>query len=61
MLPMVSYDMIRKSNEERRERSLRRFWWRYRDEEIVAQPIREADVIELAFGARCEMEEPIGA
>jgi hypothetical protein len=58
---MVSYDMIRKSNEERRERSLRRFWWRYRVEEIVARPIREADVIELAFGPRCEMEEPIGA
>jgi hypothetical protein len=58
---MVSYDMIRKSNEERRERSLRRFWWRYRDEEIVTRPMREADVIELAFGPRCEMEEPIGA
>jgi hypothetical protein len=61
MLPMVSYDMIRQRNEERRARSLRRFWWRYGNEKAVPVPSGGADVIEVAFGTRCELEEPVGA
>jgi hypothetical protein len=62
MLPMVSYEMIRQRDEERRARSLRRFWWRYGDgEEGVPVPAGGADVIEVAFGARCDLEESVGA
>ncbi|HEX6146374.1 MAG TPA: hypothetical protein VF083_06300 [Acidimicrobiia bacterium] len=61
MLPLVTYEMIRQMEEERRDRSLRRFRWRSTrtQPEVVADGV--ADVIELAFGTRCEMEEPIGA
>ncbi|HSJ83419.1 MAG TPA: hypothetical protein VLA91_06340 [Acidimicrobiia bacterium] len=61
MLPMVSYEMIRQRNEERRARSLRRFWWRYGKGEAVPEPAGGADVIEIAFGTRCDLEEPVGA
>jgi hypothetical protein len=62
MLPMVSYEMIRQRNEERRARSLRRFWWRYSEgEKAVPRPAGGADVIEVAFGTRCDLEEPLGA
>ncbi len=64
MLPITSYEMVRRMQEERRERSLRRFWWRYREPELeppVSPWIREAEVIELVFGARCETEEQLGA
>ena len=57
---MVTYELIRQMEDERRDRSLRRFGWRFaRTEPETATPV--ADVIELAFGTRCEMEEPIGA
>jgi hypothetical protein len=51
--------------DERRDRSLRRFRWRFAGTEAEVVPVGVADgvadVIELAFGAHCEMEEPIGA
>jgi len=59
VLPLVTYELIRQMDEERRDRSLRRFRWRLAGTEVV--PAGDADVIELAFGPRCEMEEPIGA
>jgi len=65
MLPLVTYEMIRQRDEERRTRSLKKFWWRY--VEPVDAPgtpsssIADAEVIELVFGAHCEIEEPIGA
>jgi hypothetical protein len=43
---------------------MRRFWWRYALPETEAAPpmlARDADVIELVFGAHCDAEEPIGA
>ena len=68
MLPLISYEMIRQRNEERRQRSLSRYWWRYvRSDEMVpepaliAEPVRDADVVELVFGTHCGVEEPIGA
>jgi hypothetical protein len=64
MLPLVTYEMIRQMDEERRARSMKRFWWRHLQPETdTATPIvtRDADVIELVFGARCDAEEPIGA
>ena len=64
MLPLVSYEMVRQLNEERRARSLKRFWWRYVQPEptvTVPQSVQVADVIELVFGAHCETEESIGA
>jgi hypothetical protein len=64
MLALVTYDMIRKLNEERRESSIRRFWWRYGtgpEESRLPLPTPEAMVIEMVFGAQCEAEEPIGA
>jgi hypothetical protein len=61
MLHMITYELIRQRNEERRERSLRRFWWRYTRTDDMVETTRDADVIELAFGSSCQMEEPIGA
>ena len=61
MLPLVTYELIRQMDEERRDRSLRRFRWRLAWTETEVVPAGDADVIELAFGPRCEMEEPIGA
>jgi hypothetical protein len=46
---------------ERRDRSLRRFRWRFAGTEAEVVTAGVADVIELAFGTSCEMEEPIGA
>ncbi len=64
MLPMTGYEMVRRMNEERRERSMRNYWWKHR-EPVVEPPLApdsgDADVIELVFGARCDVEEPIGA
>ena len=64
MLPLVTYEMVRQLNEERRARSLKRFWWRYVQPEptvTVPQSVQVADVIEWVFGAHCETEESIGA
>ena len=62
MLPMVSYEMIRQRNEELRARSLRRFWWLYnKGGEAVPESVGAADIIEVAFGARCDLEEHLGA
>ena len=62
MLPLVTYELIRQRNEERRARSLRRFWWRYNQGgEDALGTTGGADVIEVAFGARCDLEEPVGA
>jgi hypothetical protein len=47
--------------DERRDRSLRRFRWRFAGTEAEVVTAGVADVIELAFGTSCEMEEPIGA
>jgi hypothetical protein len=64
MLPMTTYEMVRKMNEERRERSMRKFWWRHRDSDpgTGASPwLQDAEVIELVFGTHCGVEEPLGA
>jgi hypothetical protein len=62
MLPLVTYELIRQRDEERRARSLQRFWWRYRQGgEDPLDLTGGADVIEVAFGARCDREEPVGA
>lgn len=64
VLPLVTYELVRQMEEERRDRSLRRFRWRFARTEAEMMPVGVdgvADVIELAFGTRCEMEEPIGA
>lgn len=62
MLPMVSYELILQRNEERRARSLRRFWWRYsQGGEDTLDRNGGADVIEVVFGTRCDLEEPVGA
>lgn len=64
MLPISSYDMVRQINEERRAKSLRKFWWRHQrpEEDTIVSPwIRQAEVIEVVFGTHCDAEEPIGA
>jgi hypothetical protein len=62
MLPLVTYEMVRERNQERVARSLRKYWLRRADEEMPAPPVpafRDADVIELIFGAACEVEDAI--
>jgi hypothetical protein len=65
MFSLVTYEMIRQMNEERRAKSLQKFWWRHVDQSPhpVAVPTTAdaAEVIELVFGAHCEAEESIGA
>jgi len=61
VLPLATYELIRQMEEERRDRSLRRFRWRFAGTGAEVESAGVADVIELAFGTRCEMEEPIGA
>lgn len=62
MLASAGFEMIRHLDEELRQSSFRKYWWRYvRPEPEPGAPVREADVIELAFGSQCEMEEPLGA
>lgn len=62
MLASAGFQMIRHLDEELRQASLRKFWWRYvpSEPEPVMRP-SEAEIIELAFGSQCEMEEPLGA
>lgn len=69
MLPIVSYDMVRQRNEERRERSLLRFRRLFGDRGESAPGLvpavgsfeQDADVIEVVFGTHCGREEPLGA
>lgn len=61
VLPLATYELIRQMEEERRDRSLRRFRWRFAGTEAEVESAGVADVIELPFASRCEMEEPIGA
>jgi hypothetical protein len=62
MLHSASFEMIRHLDDELRQVSIRKFWWRYaRPEPEPIASVSEAEVIELAFGAQCEMAEPLGA
>jgi hypothetical protein len=65
MMRLVTYEMVRHLDEERRARSMKRFWWRHAQlatETVMPTVTPDADVIELVFGARCDAaEEPIGA
>lgn len=61
MLPIIGYEMIRQRNEERRERSMRRFWWRYTSVDAPVDTTPSADVVEVVFGTHCDLEEPVGA
>ena len=64
VFPLVSYEMVRQMNEERRERSMKRFWWRHIEPDAsvaVLSSAQNADVIELVFSAHCEVEDSIGA
>jgi hypothetical protein len=64
MMHPAAFEMIRHLDEERRQVSLRRFWWRHvkaDPEPARPEPIREAEIIELVFGPQCEAEGTIGA
>ncbi|HET9203306.1 MAG TPA: hypothetical protein VFP67_09230 [Acidimicrobiia bacterium] len=61
MLPSAGFEMIRHLDEELRQVSLRRFWWKYVAQDPEPARITEAEVIELVFGPHCEAEEPLGA
>jgi hypothetical protein len=64
MMHPAGFEMIRRLDEERREISLRRFWWRHvrpDPEPERPAPITDAEIIELVFGPQCEAEGSIGA
>lgn len=64
MLPSAAFQMIRQLDEEMRQVSMRKFWWKYVRSDPEPEPIEhitEADIIELVFGPHCEVEEPLGA
>jgi hypothetical protein len=62
MLASAGFQMIHHLDEELRQVSLRKYWWRYvQPEPEPVRPSHEAEVIELAFGSQCEVEEPLGA
>jgi hypothetical protein len=62
MLASAGFQMIRHLDEELRQVSLRKFWWRYvAPEPVPVRPAPEAEIIELFFGMQCEVEEPRGA
>jgi hypothetical protein len=64
MLPSAGFEMMRHLDEELRQVSLRKFWWKYvrpDPEPVPVEHITEAEVIELVFGPHCEAEEPLGA
>jgi hypothetical protein len=64
MMYPAGFEMIRRLDEERREISLRKFWWRHVQpdpEPVRPEPITEAQIIELVFGPQCEAEGSIGA
>ncbi|MGA7098145.1 MAG: hypothetical protein WB245_11335 [Acidimicrobiia bacterium] len=63
-MPVFTYEMLRASNEERLQRSLRMFRLLHHVEDepgIPDVPVPGADVIELCFGAGCETAEIWGA
>lgn len=62
MLPLITYKLVHERNEERVARSINRYWLsRSATEEPSHEPApaRDADVIELIFGALCEVEDAI--
>ena len=62
MLPMIPFEVIRQMNEERVAKATRSHWLRHAaPDAIVSKPPsqRDADVIELVFGAACEVEDAI--
>jgi hypothetical protein len=64
MMHPTGFEMIRHLDEEIRQASLRKFWWRHVRPDPVPErpePISEAEIIELVFGPHCEAEGSIGA
>lgn len=61
MMHPAGFEMIRRLDEERREISLRKFWWRHVTPDPEPERITEAEIIELVFGPRCDVEGSIGA
>jgi carbamate kinase len=61
MMHPTGFEMIRHLDEELREISLRKFWWRHVKPDPEPERITEAEVIELVFGPQCEAEGSIGA
>ncbi|GEM_PF-5696393 len=61
MLPLVTYEMVRQRNQERMAKSIRNYWLRHANADTTPAmpPVRDADVIELVFGAACEVEDAI--
>ena len=62
MHPFISYDMGRQASEERRAKALKVFAWRSqpdRTSDHEPHRTRDADVIEVLFGAQCEAEDAI--
>lgn len=64
MMHPVAFEMIRHLDQELRQASLRKFWWRHVQPDPtpeLAERISEAEIIELVFGPQCEAEGSIGA
>lgn len=64
MMHIAGFEMIRHLDEELRQVRLRKFWWRHVEPDPVPErpePISDAEIIELVFGAPCEAEGSIGA
>jgi hypothetical protein len=64
MLASAGFEMIRHLDEELRQVSMRKFWWKYVRSDSEPAPVQhfaEAEIIELVFGPHCEEEEPMGA
>ena len=64
MLPSAGFEMIRHLDEELRQVSMRKFWWKYVRPDLEPVPVEhiaEVEIIELVFGPHCEAEEPLGA
>jgi hypothetical protein len=62
MHPFMSYEVGRQASEERKANALRAFKWRFEPDPIIRnQPSRrrDAEVIEVLFGAQCEVEDAI--
>jgi hypothetical protein len=64
MMHPAAFEMIRQIDEELRQTSLRRNWWRHvrpDPEPKRPEPITDAEIIELVFGPHCDAEGSIGA